>query len=235
KGKIHKYSFTGGIAELIYKMRDNHEFQDDLNPYNDIGAYLALEIKKLVEELDLPLIEPDAKIRATVIGAGAYSLSISGSTCYWDESIKLPLNNIPIVPINVDYNKFFFDGYLDYMKNEIEHALINFNLVEGEDRFALYFKDHINRPAIGSFARSIEYALPNTVANNKLLLITLGEDGGKVLGLTIKRETSIKTNLICLDELDLESGDWIDIGYPLNTGVKKAFPITKKSLVFYNK
>ena len=67
---------------------------------------------------------------------------------------------------------------------------------------------------------------------NKLIIIVLGEDGGKVLGLTIKREALIKKNLLCLDELELKAGDWIDIGAPLNSGPKKAFPITKKSLVF---
>jgi ethanolamine utilization protein EutA len=64
----------------------------------------------------------------------------------------------------------------------------------------------------------------------KLLLIILGADGGKMLGLTIKRETSIKNNIFCLDELELEAGDWIDIGAPLKEG--EAFPVTIKSLVF---
>jgi len=68
-----------------------------------------------------------------------------------------------------------------------------------------------------------------------MILIVLGEDGGKVLGLTIKRETAINKNLLCLDELELEAGDWIDIGAPLNKGSKKAFLITRKSLVFNNK
>ncbi len=52
----------------------------------------------------------------------------------------------------------------------------------------------------------------------------------KVLGITIRENTSIKSNLFCLDELDLESGDWIDIGEPLKTG--DVFPVTVKSLVF---
>ena len=65
------------------------------------------------------------------------------------------------------------------------------------------------------------------------LLVILGKDGGKVFGLKIKRETTIP-KLICLDELDLETGDWVDIGAPLNQGEKKAFPIIKKSLVFKN-
>jgi len=235
---VDKYSFSGGVAEMIYVNKDNQKIKEDtlnLNPYNDIGKYLANEIKNLVEELHLPIIEPNNKIRATVIGAGAFTLTVSGSTCYYDESIKFPLDNIPVVPIELDYNKFFFDGYQDYLKKKIDLALRNFNLVEGEDDFAIYLKDHINRPAIVPLAQSFEYSFPNSIHKNKMILIVLGEDGGKVLGLTIKRETSIKKNLLCLDELELEAGDWIDIGAPLNKGSKKAFLITRKSLVFNNK
>jgi ethanolamine utilization protein EutA len=232
---VDKLSFSGGVAEYIYENADRRENKDEpvnFTLYDDIGIYLAFEIKNLVRELQLPLIEPRNKIRATVIGAGAFSLSVSGSTCYWDESVKLPINNLPVVTITLDYSKFFFDGYQDYLKQKIGVALKNFNLVEGEDEFALYFKEHVNKSAIIPFARSFETVFANSIQNHKLIIIVLGEDGGKMLGLTIKRESVIKDNLMCLDELELEAGDWIDIGAPLNTGVKKTFPITKKSLVF---
>jgi len=85
---VEKYSFSGGVAEMIYVNKENQkniEETHNLNPYNDIGKYLANEIKNLVEELHLPIIEPKNKIRATVIGAGAFTLTVSGSTCYYDE------------------------------------------------------------------------------------------------------------------------------------------------------
>ncbi|MHA1673042.1 MAG: ethanolamine ammonia-lyase reactivating factor EutA [Promethearchaeota archaeon] len=235
---VQRYSFSGGVAEMIYYADTKLEKDNstvNLNPYNDIGQYLASEIRILIEKFNLPLIEPANKIRATVIGAGAFSLTVSGSTCYWDETLKLPLDNIPIVPIELDYNKFYFDGYQEYVKQKIDRALRNFNLVEGEDIYALYFKDHINRPAIVPLSESIEHSFPNSTKKDKPIIIILGKDGGRMMGLTIKRETSIKKNLLCLDELELETGDWVDIGEPLNTGVKRAFPITKKSLVFNNK
>ncbi|MHA1746833.1 MAG: ethanolamine ammonia-lyase reactivating factor EutA [Promethearchaeota archaeon] len=230
---VDMYSFSGGVAEMIYTNEGEQETLD-LNPYNDIGQYLAIKITTLVKEFQLLLIEPMNKIRATVIGAGAFSLSVSGSTCYYDDSIPFPLDNIPVVPLALDFNKFFFDGYQEYLKNKLDLALRNFNLIEGEDEFALYIREHLLQPMLVPLAQSIEYSLPNSVQNNKLILVILGEDGGKVLGLTVKRETSIKQNLLCLDELELEAGDWIDIGAPLNKGAKKAFLITKKSLVFNN-
>ena len=52
-----------------------------------------------------------------------------------------------------------------------------------------------------------------------------------LMGNVIRRETNLKTNLLTLDELDLQEGDWIDIGAPLVNG--QVFPVTVKSLVFH--
>jgi len=213
---IDEISFSGGVAEMIYTKNDG-------TTYNDIGMYLAEEIKVLISEFNLPLIEPENKIRATVIGAGAFSLSVSGSTCYYDENIKLPLLNIPVVPVKRDLRE-------ENLKGKVDIALNNFDMKEGEDIFALYFKDLINPNDLSNFSKDIEKALPNSVAKEKLILIILGFDGAKMLGITLRNETSIKNNIFCLDELDLEAGDWIDIGAPLKDG--EAFPVTIKSLVF---
>ncbi len=78
---IDEFSFSGGVAEMIY---------GDDKVYDDIGLYLAEEIKSLMDEHNLVMIEPENKIRATVIGAGSFSLSVSGSTCYFDKSIEFP-------------------------------------------------------------------------------------------------------------------------------------------------
>ncbi len=80
------------------------------------------------------------------------------------------------------------------------------------------------------FAKSIEVALHNSI-NNKLPIILIFEgDIACSVGNVIRRETSLKTNLLSLDELILSEGDWIDIGEPLVEG--QVFPVTVKSLVF---
>ncbi|MFW9989215.1 MAG: ethanolamine ammonia-lyase reactivating factor EutA [Candidatus Odinarchaeota archaeon] len=215
---IDEISFSGGVAEMLYNK--------NTKTYNDIGMFLAEEIKIYLEKFGVPIIEPENKIRATVIGAGSFSLSVSGSTCYYDNSIKLPLVNIPVVPVNVNLRE-------DNLKDKVDLTLKNFDIKEGEDKFALYFKDLINANDLSRFAAEIENTLPKSIASNHLILIILGFDGAKMLGLTIRNETSIKTNLFCLDELELEAGDWIDIGAPLKAG--QTFPVTIKSLVFNKK
>jgi ethanolamine utilization protein EutA len=215
---IDEISFSGGVAEMFY---GSEEIVDD------IGKYLAEEIRILVEDLDTPIVEPENKIRATVIGAGAFSLSISGSTTFYDEKIELPIDNIPVLPVHLRNEEF--DP--KWFEEEINRAFMTFDMVEGEDLVALYFKDpilHADRFSV--FAKAIEKVLPNSVTNKKLIILIFAYDFAKVLGIAIRDETSIKSNLLCLDEILLEAGDWIDIGAPLKS--TQAFPVTVKSLVF---
>ncbi|TFG26208.1 hypothetical protein EU528_14795, partial [Candidatus Thorarchaeota archaeon] len=94
---IDDISFSGGVAELI--------FGSDAR-FDDIGMYLAKEIISLADELRWSIVEPENKIRATVIGAGAFTLSVSGSTCYFDKTIEFPISNIPIIPVNVTTDNY---------------------------------------------------------------------------------------------------------------------------------
>ena len=219
---IDDYSFSGGVAEMIYERDESHE------EYNDIGKYLAEEIKLLVEDLDLSIIEPENKIRATVIGAGAFSLSLSGSTCYVYDDVILPLNNIPVLPINVKRKEFA----LENIKKEVKRAFKNYDMIEGDDVVAFYFKEFIDHSdsILSTLAKAVESSLPNSITQKKPIILIFSMDIAKVLGIAIRRETSIQNNFICLDELILEAGDFIDIGAPLNSG--DAYPVTVKSLVF---
>ncbi|MFW9967593.1 MAG: ethanolamine ammonia-lyase reactivating factor EutA [Candidatus Thorarchaeota archaeon] len=220
---VDAYSFSGGVSEMFYGSDET---------FDDIGAMLAEEIKTLVEELGPPIVEPENKIRATVIGAGAFSLSVSGSTTFFDENIELPMANIPVLPVNMGNGEFAPERLVE----EIRKSFTTFDMVEGEDTVALYFKDRVaSRVYIGDgwlppFAKSIEEALSNTVSKKRLIILIFGYDVAKRLGLVIRDETSIKSNILVLDELQLEAGDWIDIGAPLK--LTESFPVTVKSLVF---
>lgn len=216
---IDGYSFSGGIAELIYQPGKK---------FNDIGHLLASEINNLIEQKSLSIIEPENKIRATVIGAGAFSLSISGSTCFVDKDINLPITNIPILPVNITQENFSKDKLVE----EVNRSFNNFDMKEGEDLVGLFFQKPIYHQdrLLGEFAMGIEKALKNSISNKIPIILVFEMDLARMLGITIRRETSIQDNLICLDELFLESGDWIDLGAPLRSG--DAYPVTVKSLVF---
>jgi ethanolamine utilization protein EutA len=217
--KIDEYLFSGGVAELIYG-RDGR--------YDDLGQALADGINSLKSKLPSPVIEPANKIRATVIGAGAYSLSISGSSGFMDERLSFPIRNVPVIQVDVESSKLS----VEHVVSQINVSFQRFDLNEGEEIVALYFKDPVRScySELELFAKSIEAALTNSVANRIPIILIFERDIACGVGNVIRRETGLKTNLLSLDELVLEEGDWIDIGEPLVAG--QVFPVTVKSLVF---
>ena len=219
--RIDEYSFSGGVAELMYGGLDN---------YNDIGQILAVQFNSLTPKLTSAVVEPANKIRATVIGAGAYSLSISGSSGFMDDKITFPIRNVPVIRVDVDRSKLS----VEHIISQIKMSFRRFDIDEGDDIIALYFKDPVmaSYPQLELFARSIEGALTNSIQNKLPIILIFDTDIACSVGSVIRRETDLKTNLLSLDELNLKEGDWIDIGEPLVAG--QVFPVTVKSLVFHN-
>lgn len=215
---IDEVSFSGGVAEFLY---------GGDGKYDDIGQYLAEELRTQIEAKGYIIAEPESKIRATVIGAGSFSLSVSGSTTFHYPDIELPKDNIPIIPVQMR-NEVFKEGWF---VEEVKRAFTTFDMTEGEDIVALYFKDqphHEDRFRL--FAKALEKALPTSVSKKRPIIVIFAYDFAKMLGISIRDETKIQSNLLCLDELDMAAGDWIDIGSPLKE--TNAFPVTVKSLVF---
>jgi ethanolamine utilization protein EutA len=219
--RIDEYSFSGGVAELMY---------GSMNNYDDIGKILADQINLLTPELSAAVTEPDNKIRATVIGAGAYSLSISGSSGFMDDKIAFPIRNVPVIRVDVDRSKLS----VEHIISEINLSFLRFDVEEGQDIIALYFRDPVmaSYPQLELFARSIEGAFKNSIQNKIPIILIFDTDIACSVGNVIRRETDLKTNLLSLDELNLKEGDWIDIGEPLVAG--QVFPVTVKSLVFHS-
>jgi ethanolamine utilization protein EutA len=216
---IDEVMFSGGVAEFIYGAKGQ---------YNDLGEALASKIVSLKHQLKAPVVEPLHKIRATVIGAGAYSLSISGSSGYMDDRLTLPLRNIPVIRVDVEQTKLS----VEHVVSRVNMAFKRFDLAEGQEIVALYFKDpvQVHYPSLELFAKSVETALPNTIQRKVPVILIFQKDIACSVGNVIRRETGLKTNLLSLDELSLNDGDWIDISKPL-VG-RQVFPVTVKSLVF---
>ena len=190
---IDEYLFSGGVAELIYGCNGN---------YPDIGQTLADKINSLTFRLVSPVIEPVNKIRATVIGAGAYSLSISGSSGFMDDKLSFPIKNVPVIRVDVERSKLS----IEHVVSQINVSFQRFDLNEGEEIVALYFKDPVRAsyPKLELFAKSIEAALTNSTKNNIPIILIFEKDIACSVGNVIRRETGLKTNLLSLDELILK-------------------------------
>jgi ethanolamine utilization protein EutA len=87
--------FSGGIGYYYYEPV-RLDCVEDVAVHGDLGPLLA---RSLLEEPGLAsysVIKPQETRRATVLGASAQSLTLSGSTIWADPSI-LPLKNLPVV------------------------------------------------------------------------------------------------------------------------------------------
>ncbi|MFW9930014.1 MAG: ethanolamine ammonia-lyase reactivating factor EutA [Candidatus Thorarchaeota archaeon] len=220
--KFDALSFSGGVAEYIY-------YSDTLNKkYNDIGDRLALSIKKRIENSNFHLHSPKERIRATVIGAGQYSMEVSGSTTFISPTLLFPLKNIIVLSPYVERSKFS----KEHIISEIQKAFIRIDIEEGNQIVAMFFKNPVGivYDKIKEFVLALEKALPNTIKIQLPIILLFDSDIGKSVGNILKRETSITSDIISIDEIVVREGDFLDIGKPIIAG--QVVPVIIKSLIF---
>ena len=218
--RIDELTFSGGVAEYIY--------ETETQQFNDLGRLLADAIRARVTELGMPLHEPEHKIRATVIGAGQSSLQVSGSTTFLSAGLEYPLRNLPVVVPHIPQGKQTSEEF----RRAIMKALERFDIQEGVDPLILAFKDAV-RPSyenLTSFSKGVVAALPTTVRTGKSILMCFDTDIGNSVGNVMKRETGIENEILSIDEISLDEGDFVDIGEPIIEGV--VVPVVVKTLVF---
>lgn len=217
-GSLYAVTLSGGIGECYRCPQSGNDFR-----FGDIGPLLAQAIRRNAHFNALPMQAPAQTVAATVIGAGAHTLSLSGSTI-WLDSITLPVRNIPVVhpaPGGTDDED---------LMNSWGRALKQMDLNPQQDRYALALPDSL--PAsYASVQRCIDalqrftQSYPNTMP----LLVIAGQDFGKALGMLL-RPLMQGRGLAVIDEVFTRTGDYIDIGTPLFSGA--VVPVTVKSLVF---
>jgi ethanolamine utilization protein EutA len=220
EGHVDCITFSGGVAEYIYDSEDRE--------FNDLGVLLAKSIRKKADASNLPIGRPEHKIRATVIGAGNFSLQVSGSTTFLSSGLKYPLRNLPVVEPHITTRR---PSSAD-VKRAIEKALLRFDLVEGIDPLILAFNNSV-RPSyenLKEFALGVVSALPNSIKTQTPIFMCFDADIGNSVGNVMKRETGIKNELLSIDEIKLKEGDFADIGEPIIEDV--VVPVVIKTLVF---
>ena len=221
-GKVDYYTYSGGVAEYIFGKTDEY--------CNDIGKHVASEIKKQHKKAKLKILEPLELIRATVIGAGQYSLQVSGATTLVTEDNEFPIRNIPVVVPYLPQET----PTPEEIKAAIDLSYKRIDLKEGEAPVALAFHRTIglSYERLKSFAKGIVSAIPTIVEKEMPLILVFKDDIGNSVGNVMKRETELKKNIISIDEMALREGDYIDIGEPMAN--KQVVPVVVKTLIFHN-
>lgn len=213
--KADYISFSGGIGEYIGQTKGNLQLKDILK-HNDIGPLLGACISKTFENYKEILLSPKEKIRATVIGAGNHSLTISGSTIAFDKSI-LPLKNIPIIkPFGEKENlkEIYFLG--NKKLNMYEDTKVAISLIGPKS------------PSYEDIKVIASGVIKLFEEINGPIIVVLENDFAKALGQVISLNLNKKREVICIDKISTKNGDYIDIGLPIGN----AIPVVIKTLIY---
>lgn len=220
--KIEYITFSGGVADYVYNKDYSEPFK-----YGDMGVILGEEIAKSDLVNKLKVREAVETIRATVVGAGSHTTDISGSTITYTEDV-FPVKNLPILKLSKEDEELGFEN----IERSLREKLNWFNLENESQQVAVAIKG----PKSPSFndIQKLSTALINGMTEllkrDYPMFVIVENDIAKVLGQTLYRQLNKGKNVVCIDSIKVENGDYIDIGKPLANG--KVVPVVIKTLVF---
>lgn len=209
-------SVSGGVGEYV-GLKEDLLTTEEILKYGDMGPILGEKITEAFVPYWDKLLLPQEKIRATVIGAGSHSLSISGSTVGFDASI-LPIRNIPVIksPLSgADQWKDFYrltKPLMELYEEDILAVSIPGKISPGYNELKILAEQIV----------MLYEDLPSPV------IVILKEDFAKALSQIIRIHTTCKKPVICLDKIHMDHGDYIDIGTPVGS----ALPVIIKTLIY---
>ena len=219
RGDISDVSFSGGVSEYIYG--------GDSKTFGDLGPQLAAELRTRLGEMQLA--RPDARIRATVIGASQYTMQVSGSTIFVSPLETLPLRNVPVIAPDLA-----LDDEIDAaaLAGAIKSALRRLDLGDGESPVALFvpWRGSATFRRLDNFCKGVAAGLEAVLAHGHPIVLAGDGDVGGLIGIHYREEMKLKTPIVSIDGLELKEFDYIDIGAMLDTS--GAVPVVIKSLVF---
>lgn len=209
--------FSGGVARYI-----SHPIQVEWWVHQDVGPLLANAYRQGRIYTGYKVIEGTETINATVLGAGAHTVNVSGSTISIVED-SLPLRNVPAIYPEIQTDSYG-DTHYSWRKMAENYTESFYKTV------ALVVPPLSNTSfkTITNLAENITAEL-GLIAGSPKVIVTQ-QDIAKVLGQTILRLMGKTISLICLDGISLNIGDFIDIAKPLPD--QDAVPVIVKTLVF---
>jgi ethanolamine utilization protein EutA len=223
--------FSGGIGYYYYDPIPLRSVED-VARHGDVGPLLAESLRDEPGFARYAIQKPKETRRATVLGASAQTLTLSGSTIWADPAI-LPLKNLPVVRPGLAGPTGGLPGsHLPSGGEAIREALSRWDLDPGTDRYALALDvaEGLDYEGLRSAAMALGRFAEGLPAGKPLVIITR-RDYAQALGQTLKGLDGGRP-LLVIDQVGLEEGDYIDIGSPLMDG--RVVPLVVKTLIFYH-
>lgn len=219
--KVQAVFFSGGVADLIY-----HESVDTW-AYGDIGVLLGRAIRESRLFTDFQKMEPGETIRATVVGAGTYTTTISGSTITYSDDI-FPLKNIPVIKLDEELQEACFAGETEPVIRRIQWVLGQ----NDEEHFILAMpgKRNPGYMEMKRAAASIRQIMDRVQPPGEPILLVIESDIAKAMGQMIRQQPDLKRQVVAIDSIHVEDGEYVDMGKPMMNGM--VIPVVVKTLIF---
>jgi ethanolamine utilization protein EutA len=177
------------------------------------------------------LARPDARIRATVIGASQYTMQVSGSTIFVSPLETLPLRNVPVIAPALSRSA---------RRRSIPPPLPRRSKARSSDSISATAKIRsrfscrgaARRRSTGSTisAKASPTDWTAVLAHGHPIVLAGDGDVGGLIGIHYCEEMKVTNPIVSIDGLELKEFDYIDIGAILDTS--GAVPVVIKSLIF---
>lgn len=219
---------SGGVADYVYRSEEPVSRKDTFQ-FGDLGPMLGQEVRNAFQNGGFLLTRPSETIRATVIGAGARTVDVSGSTISVADSL-LPLKNIPVVLP-------FYEPHLpnaDQIAEAVKKSISSYFREEAVENVAVAVQkmQPLTFSNIQELAKGLLGGLSVLIRLGLPVIVVADQDCAKVLGQTLKAISGLD-RIICIDQIEVSEGDYIDIGKSIAGGT--VVPIIIKTLIFETK
>jgi len=214
---IQHIVFSGGVSEHVYDR--------DPRAYGDIGPVVGKNMRLHLQKLPKGIVrEPIEGIRATVIGAGEYTIQASGNTSYVSNIGALPVHGLKVIQASIR------DGHS--VSDALKQSLKKFDLPQFTSGLALSLSVNgvPDYQSVRRIAEGVAELLKAADDPKCPLYLTLDLDIAKSLGGILKDEFKVARDIIAVDGIEVGDLDYIDIGECL--GITEVIPVTVKSLMF---
>jgi len=222
RGEVDSVMFSGGVSEFIYNR--------EKTSFGDLGPLIADEIHRRMPELSMLVMEPTARIRATVIGASQYTIQVSGNTIFITPEDAVPVRNVPVVAPEFDLEAEELSK--DAVKDATFNALRRLDLLNARQPVAIAFhwQGSATFSRLQSFSQGLVAGLKDILDKGHPLVLVNDGDIGGIVGLHFQEELQIQNPIISIDGIALNDFDYIDIGALIQSS--GSVPVVIKSLIF---
>ena len=210
--------FSGGVSEHVYDR--------DRTSHGDVGPLFGKQVRACLKELSKKNIlrQPIEGIRATVIGAGEYTVQASGTTSYISNPGVLPVFGLKVVRASFTPEQPVIEA--------LQQSLTKFDLPAFTSGLALSLSldGQLDYRTLRAVAEGIAAICNSSASRQSPLYLALDLDVAKSIGAILKEELQLDREVIAIDGIEVGDLDYIDIGEPM--GITEVIPVTVKSLMF---